>query len=211
MRAMQASHADQWLHRQERCRVIVSSLTQPLTVQQLARRAGLRLSQCTCLLRALRRRSLVRCLNEEARRSRVYWLTRAGRDCQRQFRALRGLAPPALTLPEVDWALYGWICFSHRAAILKALDEPLQPSAIKRRARCQDDGLRMSANNVRDVIRLFVQRGIVHQVMVRKKAHPRYELTRTGRMLRELLFAAETPIQTTEDEQHRRQLPTRGP
>jgi len=99
------------------------------------------------------------------------------------------------TLPtSVDWNLLGWVCYRHRAAILKTLSEPLQPSAIKRRARARDPTLRMSANNVRDVIRLFKQRGIVQPVYLRKKKHPRYELTDVGKTLRQLLGQAESVV-----------------
>jgi predicted DNA-binding transcriptional regulator len=72
------------------------------------------------------------------------------------------------------------------------MDEPLQPAAIKRRARRHDPEIRMSANNVRDVIQVFLRRGIVTSVLERGKTHPRYELTETGRQLQQLLLRAET-------------------
>jgi hypothetical protein len=96
-------------------------------------------------------------------------------------------------MPQIDWTLFGWVCFSHRAAVLKALTMPLQPATIKRRARSQVPGLRMSANNVRDVIRLFLEKGIVRPVHLRKRTFPAYEPTATGQALRELLFRAEVP------------------
>ena len=49
----------------------------------------------------------------------------------------------------------------------------------------------MSANNVRDVIRLFVASGIVRSVPGKRRAHPRYELTMLGDVLRTLLLRAE--------------------
>ena len=52
------------------------------------------------------------------------------------------------------------VCFSHRAAVIQALDRAMQPAAIKRKAKSQNPDLKMSANNVRDVIKLFLQRGI---------------------------------------------------
>ena len=78
-------------------------------------------------------------------------------------------------------------------AIIKAMKEPLQPATIKRRARSLDPNLRMSANNVRDVIRLLLDRGIVRRVEIKKKRHPRYELTELGRVIQELLLRAEGP------------------
>ncbi|CAG0986007.1 hypothetical protein PHYC_02027 [Phycisphaerales bacterium] len=67
----------------------------------------------------------------------------------------------------------------------------MQPSEIKRRARRQDSSLRMSAGNVRDVVKLLLARGIVAQVRLRKRAHPMYELTDIGRQLRQALLNAE--------------------
>jgi hypothetical protein len=93
--------------------------------------------------------------------------------------------------PNLDWQLYGEVCFSHRAAVLKTLTQPMQPAHIKRRARFQDPTIRMSANNVRDVIRFLRSKRIVQPVELRKKAHPRYQLTDTGRQIQRLLLQAE--------------------
>jgi hypothetical protein len=41
---------------------------------------------------------------------------------------------------------------------------------------------------VRDIIVLFRARGIVQPIMVRGRAHPRYELTPTGIALQRLLW-----------------------
>ncbi len=94
-------------------------------------------------------------------------------------------------MPNLDWTLYGSVCFTHRSAIIKVLTEPMQPSTIKRKARSRDATLHMSANNVRNVIRLFLAQGIVHPVHVRKKAHLRYELTEIGKRFQELLWRVE--------------------
>ena len=51
--------------------------------------------------------------------------------------------------------------------------------------------MKISANNIRDVIKLLLEKGIVQKVHIRKKAHPRYELTDSGIKLRELLIQAE--------------------
>ena len=83
------------------------------------------------------------------------------------------------------------MCFTHRAAIVRALNEPLQPATIKRRARARQPQLRMSANNVRDIIHLLAAWGVVRPVQVRRKAHLRYELTKNGRAIQQLLEQAE--------------------
>ena len=121
---------------------------------------------------------LVKCLNLRAGRSRVYGLSQLGIDCRRELCRERKEACSEYECPDIDWELYGWICFSHRSAVIKALEKPLQPAAIKRKARFQDSSIRMSANNVRDVMKLFLEKGIVHQVWVRPKVRPRYELTK---------------------------------
>jgi len=166
-----------------RSRSTLTRLHQPLTASQIATQEGVSRSACSRVLRDLMTQGLARCLNPDARRSRVYGLTQQGREIA---------GSDKLDNPdEINWELYGWICYSHRAAIIRVMDEPLQPATIKRKARMQDANLRMSANNVRDVIRLFVEKGIAKPVTIRRRAHPRYELTSTGRRLQEQLLEAE--------------------
>lgn len=86
------------------------------------------------------------------------------------------------------------MCFRHRAAILRTMTEPLQPATIRRRACKRDAGLRMSANNARDVMGELRALDIVRPVRVRKKAHLHYELTPKGRAYRDLLLRAEVPL-----------------
>ena len=94
-------------------------------------------------------------------------------------------------LPDIDWELYGWLCFSHRMVILKTMAEPMQPAQMKRYIRYRFPQTKISASNVRDIIKLFLTQGLVRPVNFRKKAHPRYELTSTGIKLRQLLLQAE--------------------
>ncbi len=138
------------------------------------------------VVRGLIKLQFLTCLNPQARRSRLYWVTAGGAAHSKRFCAAR-----CDHQPSIDWDLYGWVCYSHRAAILKALVRPLQPCEIKRKARSDNPSLRMSANNVRDVIRLFVGKGIVRCVPGKRRAHPRYELTALGDTLRTLLLRAE--------------------
>ena len=137
---------------------------------------------------------LVTCLNPLARRSRLYWLTELGQRIQGRFDTDRS---PLSTQPSdltINWELYGRMCFTHRAAVVRTLNEPLQPATIKRRARARQPQLRISANNVRDIIRLLAAWGVVRPVQIRRKAHPRYELTDTGRAIQQLLDRAEVPL-----------------
>lgn len=146
---------------------------------------------CSLVLKKLAGSGLVTCLNGRARRSRLYWLTQPGKECQSRLQQEQGLGVLRNDIPIVDWELYGWVCFRHRAAVLTTLREPMQPSQIKRVARSQNPELKMSANNVRDVIRLFMKRGIVERVPERKKrSHPQYQVTEKGHKLRVLLLRA---------------------
>ena len=157
-------------------------------------RTSLPRAVCSPLLAELSIYTLVFCLNAAARRSRLYWLTELGTLCQRRLYAAEGSSPPEHLLPSLDWALYGRMCFSHRAPVIRTLNEPLQPAAIKRRARAWQPQLRISANNVRDVIRLLAAWGVVRPVQVRRKVHLRYELTDTGKAIQQLLDRAEVPL-----------------
>lgn len=188
---MQRSETHPTPHQSERRQRILLALKQPSTARQLGKPTGLSLDACSRVLQQLATQGLVRCLNAEARQSRVYWLSEDGRRIRERLRTQAGLPELEHGFPEVDWQLYGWVCYRHRAAVIKALTEPLQPAAIKRRARSRDPGLCISANNVRDVIGLLVAKGIVVPVQIRRKAHPRYQLTDTGLRLQTLLNQAE--------------------
>lgn len=162
-----------------------------MTAKQLSHKIALSMDCCGYILSELSDHKLVACLNGQARRSRLYWLTTLGKIYQQKLRESRNLPQFDFDFPKVDWQLYGWVCFSHRQAVIRALTEPMQPAAIKRKARSQNAGLRMSANNVRDIIRLFLSRRIVRPVNVHRKAHLRYELTELGRKFRTLLLEVE--------------------
>jgi hypothetical protein len=192
---MQVVEAYAWLMQGARRQAVLIHLAQPSTARQLSHLSGVAFKGTVHVLWELAVYQLSVCLNQQAHCSRVYWLTTLGAACQRRLREDRRLPPIKQELPGpgagIDWGLYGWVCFSHRAAVIKALGEPLQPSAIKRRARQRDELLRMSANNVRDVIKLFLTRGVVCPVQIPGKTHLRYELTETGQQLRTLLLRAE--------------------
>ena len=185
---MKRNEAYEWAQRSEKRKSVLLNLKQPMTALQLSKRTGLSLDQCSTTLGQLTLCRLVKCLNPAAKRSRLYWLTPIGILCQKTLRKDNDLPTIAKELPDVDWELYGWVCYNHRAAIIRALTEPLPPATIKRRAKQQNPKIKMSANNVRDVIRLFLKRGIVKPVSINKKAHLRYELTKLGRELQNLLI-----------------------
>ncbi len=192
---MQTSNVYEWIKKEENRKAVLTSLTQPLTAKQLSRKTRIDIDSCSHVLGRLAQHGLTTCLNPAARSSRLYGLTDLGRKCRERLSREFGLPdkPQACELTGIDWQLYGWLCFSHRSAIIRALTEPMQPSAMKRRLRQMGSAVKISANNIRDVVRLFLQKGIVQKVHIRKKAHPRYELTGLGQKLRDLLIRAEAP------------------
>jgi hypothetical protein len=188
---MNVTDAYAWFRESERRIRLFLNWDQPMTSSQLARRVGLELDACRKVIRDFAVYRLIRCLNPAARSSRVYYLTRMGGACQKRIFREAGRRRPQPFVPELDWSLYGCLCYRHRRAILKALVRPMSPAKIKRCAQGRDTKLRMSANNARDVIHVFRRRGIVRPVFVGREARPRYELTEIGQVLRELVCRAE--------------------
>ena len=167
------------------------TIKQPLTGKQIGRRTGIPMDTCSYVVAKFVAKGLLICLNPEARNSRLYWLTDRGIKCRKRLHREAGLAYEEYDLPTIDWSLYGWICYSHRSIVMKTLTMPMQPSEIKRVIRNKNIETKISANNIRDVTKLLLEKGIVQKVFARKKAHPRYELTDSGNKLREILVQAE--------------------
>lgn len=187
---MQLNQTLSWISRSSGRSQLITHLKQPITAKQLARASSLPSNSASYLLWELGTHQLLSCLNSTAQRSRIYWLTRLGQLSQRQLRKNQNLQPLIYDFPMVDWSLYGWVCFGHREAVILAMSEPMQPCQIKRKALIMNTTLRMSANNVRDIMRLFLAKGIIQPVRFRKKKHLRYELTPVGQQLRTLLQTA---------------------
>ena len=61
----------------------------------------------------------------------------------------------------------------------------MQPSEIKRAIRNKKPGTKISANNIRDITKLLLEKQIVQKVYVRKKAHPQYKLSDSGNQFSE--------------------------
>lgn len=105
---------------------------------------------------------------------------------------LHSQALPLASGPMDDWRDFAFVASSHRRAVVLAMEGPMQAAAIKRRARYLDPTVRMSANNVRDVLGALLTQDIVREVWLRKRAHRRFELTAKGIRLQEQLRRAET-------------------
>lgn len=181
----------QWLNARNEFKSVVLSLNQPSVSRQISKKTGIPAHTCSYVITKLENSGVLICLNSGARNSRLYWLTETGHEYIQKLYSNQKRTYTKPILPTIDWQLYGWACFSHRSAIIKALTHPMQPSEIKRLFRLQRTHIRISANNIRDVIRLLLAKGIVRPVKIRKKAHLRYELTDTGIKVRQLLVNAE--------------------
>ena len=191
---MQQSNINEWTAKQENRRRILISIKQPLTAKQVSKKTRINLDTCSYILGRFVSKGLSVCLNPEARSSRLYWLTDLGRACRERLHQELNLpekAEKAYDLPSVNWELYGWVCFNHRAAVIRTMTVPMQPSEVKRILRVHRPRMKISANNIRDIVKLFLSRGIVRPVKIRKKAHLRYELTEVGNQFRQLLMRAE--------------------
>ena len=178
---------------------ILAAIRQPSTASQLARVIDARQGQCSRALSQLEARSLAFCLTPSVQRSRIFWLTSLGLSCQRTIRSRLFLPPLLHSFQELDWRLYSWVIYRHRSAILKAFQGPMTPSDIKRRAMSQSCELRISGNNVRDILKLFIERGIVTRIPRRRRHRAQFELTETGKQLQDLLWQAEIPLSCLPD------------
>jgi len=191
---MQISDVYTWIVERKDRRTVLLSLRQPMTAKQVGKKTRLSPDTGSHLLRRMAAKGLVVCVNPDARCSRLYRLTEPGRACRDRIRrdlALPRDAGPALEFDRVDWRLYGWVCFSHRAIVIRTLTRPMQPAEVKRIIRARKPHIKISANNIRDVVKLLSARGMVKSVKVPRKAHLRYELTDLGRQLQKLLIRAE--------------------
>ena len=188
---MQNSDVYKWLTEKEDRRKILIIIDQPVTARQISKRVGIPLDSCSHILRKFRKRNLTLCLNPKLRNSRLYGLTKKGMVYQKDLYKKYGIPVKKYNLPDVDWQLYGWVCFDHRAAIIKALNEPMRASEIKKMLRLHKPNIKISANNIRDIIRLFAAKKIVEPVKVKKMAYPRYQLTDIGIQLKKLITNAQ--------------------
>ena len=191
---MQYSKINKWINQDESRKKVLISIQQPMMAKQLGRQTAVPNETCSYLLSKFAHLQLCVCLNPEAVNSRVYWITDLGRAVQSQLRREINLPVMDISLPSVNWDIYGQLCYSHRSVVLRALTEPMQPSEIRRKIRYRFPRARINANNVRDIIRRFSKQGLVQKVVVRKKVHPRYELTEVGMQLQKLLNRAETGL-----------------
>ena len=130
---MKNSNVYQWLTEEENRKKILLAINQPVTATQLSQRTSIPRDTSSYLLAKLKIKGLLICLNPDAIKSRVYWLTEFGIRCRKQLYQDLNLLYKEYDLPDdIDWHIYGWVNFNHRSAIIKILTTPMQPAEIKR-------------------------------------------------------------------------------
>ena len=106
---MEIEQINHWLHQGERRQQIILKLKQPTTALQLSKHTDISLDRCSYVLNELLLHKLVKCLNQQSKRSRLYWLTNLGKQCQKEL--LKENEHPSFVydFPGVDWEIYGWV------------------------------------------------------------------------------------------------------
>ena len=179
-----------WLIQSEHRKNILSRFDQSLTPTQISKRIDIGLDATLQLLWGMKLYGVVHRLNEITSNNRLYWLTTLGKRCQAMLREKLSLGPLEYRFPDIPWELYAFACYRHRAAVIKAMRDPMHASEIRRRAVVQNPTLRMSANNVRDVLKPLLRKGIACKFTEPKRTRPKYVLTDLGKTFRELLVRA---------------------
>ncbi len=162
-----------------------------MTAVQLTKRVDIAKSTISHTLREMSRYQLISCLNPESSKGRLYWFTEFGIRCHKKMTQCHDRKGVRYKLPEIDWELYAWTCFEHRSSVIKVMEVPVSPSDIRRLLVRRFSGIRISVNNVHDIIKLFEKMGIVKRAMIRKRKRARYILTELGRKFQELHIEAE--------------------
>ena len=157
-----------WLNLSDCRKKILVNLKLPMTVKQLSVITGIRREYCSEILRELYKSCLVYRLG-----GRFYFLTSKGKQYQKKILNCSGLDFDIKSISEVDWELYGKICYKNRSAVIQILSEPLQPVEIKWNIKKLYPDTKISANNVRDIVKLLLRNKIVKSVKRKKKSHPR--------------------------------------
>lgn len=181
-----------WLRLSQRRVKVLQQFDQPLTSLQIKRRLNMSLDAVSFIVWELSVYRLVYCLNPRARKSRLYFTSQLGKHARTVTLGISERPPSQDELPNLDWKTYGWLCYTHRAAVLKALVGPLRPSEVKRRLRLQQPDVRINVNHITEILKKFVEKDVAH-VVEPGAWRPRYDATSPGRKMRELLLMADRP------------------
>ena len=179
-----------WVRQSGRRQGVVAVLDQPLTASQIATRVGLSLKHASFVLGEVLAGQVVQCLNSQASSSRVFWSTELGHRVQNEIRQGFDLPAVSVQFPLVDWYLYGMVCFSHRAAVLRTMGRPMRATEIRRRGKLANPEQRMNSSNVRDVLGVFRRHQLVVPLQKRRRGHPSWVPSEVGKSIQKLLTGA---------------------
>ena len=163
----------QWISEQETRKTVLKAFNQPLISRQVSKTTGIPANTCSYVIANFVDKGLLVCLNSKSHSSRLYWLTEEGHPYRKKLYRDQNLLYKESVLPNIDWTIYG---------------------LIKLILRLKRSHIRISANNIRDIVRFFSSKGIVRPVKILKKAHLRYELTDLGIKLQHLLIQADATV-----------------
>lgn len=188
---MKQQEAIAWLRKEGLREKIFCSIRQPLTATQLAKRLNIEKRVVSHHFRILSKYQLLTCLNPESSKGRLYWFSELGTRCHKKVMQSKARSRVSYELPEIDWILYASTCFEHRSPIIKAMEVPVSVSDIRRILVRRYSRIRISVNNIHDILQVFEAKGLVKRVLIRKRKRARYVLTETGEKFRELHVEAE--------------------
>jgi predicted transcriptional regulator len=188
---MTYTHVYPWIKKEKHRIELLIAVMQPMTARQISRKTGIPKDTCSHIVAQCSTRGLLTCLNPQQRNSRLYALTASGRTIRKHLCQDTNLPYKEYDLPDIDWSLYGSMCFRHRSAVVRTLSGPMQSSEIKRVLRIHQSSIKINANNIRDIIKLLLSWDVVKSVKVGRKVHLYYELTELGIQLQRLLRQAQ--------------------
>lgn len=180
----------QYVRRSVRRQHLMRLLSQPMTPAHLAQQAGLTTKAACKVVAELREHGLIECLTPNIQRGRLYARTTLGESVWSLIKKRSASEPPANKLPAEDHLAYASVCYRHRSVVVRGLGMPRQASQIKHWIRSNLPGAKISANNVRDVLRKLIRIGIVYRTNSDHEYYPVYALTKRGQRFRDLLDQA---------------------
>ncbi len=192
----------EWVQGSATRQQIVASLPQPATAGQISSALSIRRRQVSDVLRVLTARALMKCVNQTARKNRVYWFTELGTSIQRRLRIQLELPSLRHGFPDVNWDIYGLTINKRYSAVLKAMVRPMHVAAIRRFALGQNPNLRMCRNNIYDAMKVLRKLRLVRLLWIRSKKHPLVELSEEGRRVRTLLSRSRRDLGRMERNPH---------
>jgi hypothetical protein len=175
-----------WLKKDKRRETLLLSFIQPATAKQLSNRTEIKFSICNSFMKKLSAFGLSICRNSDSQRGKLYDLTDAGEVVLKQIANERGIT----VRYWIDWKLFACLAFNQRSDVLltwRNPNESLRAIEIKERAQKQKPSTKMSANNVRDVLRYLTENALVIKILKPRSTFPRFEITELGWIYRIML------------------------